>query len=228
MNKFFKWSIFMKKLLAIALMAVYPLFGDVKSDNARLLAHLKMVKAEYILKRIPTIEIHKHRPSSSEGEYYKCLFSILHDFYNKSEILQKIITEQIAQPEFDLICNNIEPVAELMEKMEKLPVRQKMVELIRNKGWDHLHESINIPAKEKQKLLKLFVPIFKKSFRNFENKVAKMFENGFLDGKDSSEGMKNWFHNFLNHLICDPHNLGKDWPLLKMVDAKIAELEAQA
>jgi len=218
----------MKRLLAIAIMIAYSFCGAETSDNARLLAHLKMVKAEYILKRIPTIEIRKHRPSSSEGEYYKCLFSILHDFYNKSEILQKIITEQIAQPEFDLICNNIMPVAEIMEKMEKLSVQQKMAELIRSKGWEYLHESINISGKEKQKLLKLFVPIFKKSFRNFENKVAKMFEDGFLDRKESSEGMKNWFHNFLNHLICNPQILGKDWPLLKMVDAKIAELEAQA
>src|SRR5438477_5056909 len=117
---------FMKKLLAIAIMAVCPLFSDVKSDNARLLSHLKMIKTEYILKRIPTIEIHKHRPSSPEGEYYKCSFSILHDFYNKSEILQKIVTEQIAQPEFDLICNNIVPIAKIMEKMEKLPVQQKI------------------------------------------------------------------------------------------------------
>lgn len=213
----------MKRLLALIFaMLVCPLFANGKIDNAQLLSHLKMMRTEYVLELIAGEQICPcHLSSQEEKEFFNYMDNFLHEFYNKAEILQKIVTDQIIRPEFDLICNNILPLDEIVKKIEKLPTHQKMNTLVSLD--DDLHDPVEISDQIKQDLFELFDPILKKSYRDYCEKIKiDVSEEEITD-----ERIKSCFADMLYEIICHPEVLGNDFPLLKLIDAKIAELEAQ-
>lgn len=204
----------MKTLLALIFaLLVCPFFAAEKADNAVLLSHLKGFRAELM------IGINKDKDRLASNQLADFMQDTVNKFYKSAEkILQKILTDEMARLEFEVICNNILPFPDIIEKFQELPTYQRMeIGMYDDCGDWRTQTPVEIDERVKKDLYALFVPVFEKA------KKPSIFEQGSF----SEDVMRRWFNVVLGQLLERPEMLGNDWPLLKLIDAKIAELTAQ-
>src|SRR5205814_5871752 len=101
------------------------LFGQ-NDQNQELLVHLKNVRAELIS------ILDQNRSSRIEGfseqelKDYHFFKNLVEGFYSKAEIFQKIVTEEIVRPEFNIVCDNIGlRFIHIQNKFDILPTHQR-------------------------------------------------------------------------------------------------------
>jgi hypothetical protein len=201
----------MKKLLLSTILGFFTVasFAHGKNDNAQLLVHLKSIRKEMIV-------IVNSNVSNSVLDDLS--LELINQLYNKAKVLHTIVTDEIARPEFDIICNNMLPFEDIIEKFECLPThRRKSVWVVVN-DMSRPQHPVHINKQEMDKLFKLFIPIFKKAHK----KYSAIFQPSM-----DRQTIQNWFDRVLSQILLFPENLDKNWPLLKLIDAKIAELEEQ-
>lgn len=235
----------MKNKLFVLLLAIvaYPLFANAKINNAKLLAHLKSVRTEFtsIIDQNETIEINQF--SEQELRQVKFLKNVVQEFYNKAEALQKIITEEFARPEFEIICNNIEPFDVISHKIFDFD-RENIDRLLRMQNpdqsakpvcicgdpvacfcYDMQQYPVAIDTQFKKELFEIFKSVFVKLCQELiKNNI---FGEATIDEVTTDEVIEYYFIPILSQLLWQPQGLGKDYPLLKLLDAKITELEVQ-
>ena len=208
------------------MMMICPLFSSEKIDDARLLAHLKNIRAEVafiIDSNLADRESGLSQVSQKERAQYRFAWKFFDEFYSKADVLQKIITDEIARPEFAVICDNISlSFTEIQNKFDNLSTYQKMSTLIPVEGGLRAQDPIEISEQVKQELFELFVPIFKKLYQE----ACEQNNDEIFGEKLTDSLIRKSFDEILDVLIWYPETLMYDWPIIKLLDAKIAELEA--
>jgi hypothetical protein len=191
-----------KMLLATILMGVMGAScGNAEVSNAQLLAHLKNIRTEIVVFNEEWYrEMEKTGQSDIMRDHLKETAS---EWYNKADSFKEIFTHDTLLPLFDLICKDV--------KVSFKEIYQTFEGTVGYKSWDSFWMN-NQVMKE---LFELYVPILKR----LEEKHP--FSHALTDDVIS------YCFNDVLHGVCFMRVLGYEDLLLKLIDAKIAELEAQ-
>ncbi len=172
-----------------------------KASDAQLLAHLKNIKKELVT-------LVEQGASELGQPILDCTQEVFSELYNKAESFQKIYTHEILHPQFACICNNVGlSVEEIQTNFEDISGYEFGMPIVLGKEVE-------------QELFKLFIPIIKEVHKKYSEKdVTGDFEKVLTD-----DTVRGTFNNMLD--IIPILGIFYD-PLLKLIDAKIVELEAQ-
>lgn len=224
----------MKKLFAVIFtMMSLPLFADGKNDKSELLKHLKYIQSELRWTINENISGRAAElPQLPQEQAEQCVFAwkILEEFYHQADILQKIITEGRARYEFEVVCDNTElNFVHIQNKFDNVLPYQRMKTLVPVEGGFRAQDPVEISENVKQELFELFQSIFAKVYQ--QHRARFIHEKGksvlFVEEIVADIIVKQCFKDVLDTIIWYPEALMYDWPLLKLIDAKITELEAQ-
>lgn len=215
-------------LLFAGLVSISGFLCAQSNHNQELLMHLKNTR-KGIVERIEEAEVcESHLSSSAEKELYNFQLKLLRYFYNESESLKKIIMDDIAWPELEIICNNIEPwdaiVAKIAdfkhEEMQKLLCKQNPDQSVVPVCGCGMQYPMEISTQLKKEFFEIFRSVFLKLYQ-------EQIENNIFTEATIDEYIEYLFEPSLSELLWLPELLGKEYPLLQLLDEKIGELEAQ-
>jgi hypothetical protein len=186
--------------------------------DAQLLAHLKNIRIDVAESlEEDSLLCPDCFSSQKEMEEYMMVMELLDNFYNKAEVLQKILTNESVQPKFEMICANILPYYDIMEKYYQREYHsQEELEL----DLDECSFS-KIEDRVKKELYKLFASIYKE----WRPKCLKKYPKNVILENEKESGIAGIVQGFIMTILQDPMFVDK--LLLKLIDAKIAELEEQ-
>lgn len=200
-----------------------PMFANQTVDNAQLLSHLKNIKEELI----SVLDWNKANMLSPEVskeflDRHDFFDRMLHEFYNEAKSLQVIVREEIIRPEFNLVCDNIGlSFVQIQNKFDSLPTYQRGKVMIRVEDGFRAQDPVEMSESFKQELLEVFTIIFEKYYKTGHI----YFWDDFQESRDAN--IKAIFEEMLDVILWHSEMLMYDWPLIKLLNEKIAELEAQ-
>lgn len=213
----------MKKLSIILALFMGSLGGTVSSD-AQLLSHLKNIRAELISIIDANISGKWEMVaqfSQEEKDRYSFYHQLLHQFFGQAQALRNIMFYDIAHPEFDLICENSSlSFIEIQNKFDSLSTWQRTKIMVPVKGGLRAQDPVEISEEVRQELFGLFTSLFAKISKEYSENNQYIFQE-----KVTNESIKSMFEDMLDVMIWHPESLMYSWPLLKLVDVKIEELE---
>lgn len=204
-------------------LAALPIFANEANNNGELLAHLKNIRAE-LISILDWNKANWFSPEVSQEflDRHDFFDRMLHDFYNEAKTLQVIVREEIIRPEFNLVCDNIGlSFVQIQNKFDSLSTYQRREVMISVEGDFRSQDPVEISDDIKQELLEIFTIIFEKHYKTGHI----YFRDDFQESPD--ENIKAIFEEFLDVVIWNPEMLMYDWPMIGLLDEKIAELEAQ-
>jgi hypothetical protein len=208
-------------LLVTALIGMSGLlFGEGNQKQQELLVHLKNIRAK-LISALDQARISKATEwSQKDVRIYNFFRNVVDGFYSEAKALQKIVTEEIVRPEFNVVCDNIAlSFIQIQNKFDNLPTHQRMKIMIPVEGGCRAQDPVEISETIKKELFEIFVPIFEKCHLEYGN---------LLEEKMTDEMAKKIFEEVLDNIIWYPELLMYNWPMINLLNEKIAELEAQA
>lgn len=202
-------------LLILSTISIFATSLIEKPSKTELLAHLKQVKAN----------IESNLKDLGDDITPDTIFYIklMDEFFNRAEVLKKILIYKYVKPQFKFICN-------CLLTLEELPLAEYThVKHYDNKGrWTG--GSTNIPNARINLNINLMAELRELFFAIYTEHHIQYCQNNH-HGRYATEITKKeideLFETVLDN-ICYDYCTYDTCPLLEMIDAKIAQLEAQA
>ena len=189
----------MKKtlLMAVLMGIMSSTCVNAEVSDAQLLVHLKNIRKEVVAVFEDPLN-EELGVSRNQLDYSQ---EVINEFYNIKSF-QEIFNRQILYPQFAFICNNVGlSPEEILKKLDGL-------------------ECEEFEAEVEQKLFEHFVPVFIKIHKKYSEKD----KDNTLEKISTDDDIRSIYNNILDNL---PRLGVFTDPFLKLIDAKIAELEAQ-
>ncbi len=217
----------MKKMLLMTILMSFvgSACANTEVSDAQLLGHLKNIRSQLISIIDENRSSRFSEFSQEEMARYNFFATLISEFYNKAKTLQRIVTDEIVRPEFDVVCDNISlSFYQIQNKFDNLPTYQRMNTLVSVEGDLQAQDPVEISEDTKQELFELFVPIFEKTYQEYSLQFSQKDTFG---EKMAEETIRNIFKEILDIYLWHPEMLMDNWPMIDLLNAKIAELEVQ-